>query len=115
MLFNCTFYLSSQETDKKQVFVKFTKVFVDYIRRMIVMIGDKLDDKHVDILYNMCLNILISLANPSNYAYEFKQVLKMEKFNFDWSEVKFLNDNMDKFLENIEVNDVVRVVTIGSI
>lgn len=107
VMFNCTFYLSRHEGEKKHVFVNFVKAFVEYIKRILVRFKDNATNQNMDVLYNLWLNVLVALANPQNYAHQFKQVLKLNKYGFDLAEVKYLNDNLDKYLNEVDSDEEV--------
>lgn len=102
VLFNCTFYLSKLESSGKYVFLALAKSLVDYIKRILTRFKDNMLNMNMDILYNLWLNILTALAEPSNYAYQFKSVLKLTEYGFDLAEVKYLNDNFNQFLTQHE-------------
>jgi hypothetical protein len=107
VLFNCTFYLSKHDSSGKYVFISFTKSLVDYLKRILTRFKDNMLNMNMDVLYNLCLNILTALAEPSNYAYQFKSVLKLAEYGFDLAEIKYLNDNFNQFLtyqeEDLEI------------
>lgn len=92
---------------KKQIFTFFAKVFLEYIKRIMSRFKEHMKDQNIDVLYNLCLNVLIALANPVNYAHQFKQVLKMNKYAFDPAETKYLNDNLDKVMIGVDDNNEV--------
>ena len=105
VMFNCTFYLNGQEEDGQEVFTNFVKVFVDYLKRILTRLKDDLLNQNIDVLYNLCLNILVALAEPKNYAMQFKQVLKLDNYGFDLAEVKYLNDCMSNFVSSADASE----------
>lgn len=108
VMFNCTFHLFKHESDTKYLFVDLVTAFVKYLKRLMVKYNSDVDYNNIDVLFNLCLNVFIALAEPKNYAMQFKNVLKLEKYGFDLAEIKYLNDNLDNYMQEvraaIEVN-----------
>lgn len=67
---------------------------------------NNLESTNFEILYNLILNILIALAESNNYAYQFKNILKLDKFGFDLAEIKYLNDQFENYIEYPEDEEV---------
>ena len=51
--------------------------------------------------------MVISLAEPKNYTYQFRSIIKLEKYGFDDSETRYISKQLEKYIENLN-NDNVR-------
>lgn len=78
---------------------------------MLVKYQSNLESVNFEILYNLILNILIALTESNNYAYQFKNILKLDKFGFDLAEIKYLNDQFENYIEYPEDEEVRSIIS----
>ena len=107
VMYNTTFNLVNPESDKVYVYLRYVKAYIDYIKYLLKKYKEIFDHKNIDVLINIWLNVVISLAEPKNYTYQFRSIIKLEKYGFDDSETRYISKQLEKYIENLN-NDNVR-------
>jgi hypothetical protein len=52
------------------------------------------------------LNIVVALAEPQNYAFQFKNVTSLKKLGFDETETTVITKYLDEYVETLGDQDV---------